>query len=158
MKTSVRIYTHLGFRRWDFHTFGSYFGHPSFDHTVLSCSAAGLMFLASCSCTACDLHTVRCHYRTQYKPDLFVLCAYKLKLQHILQLSPVYEKTAKIYCADLLSYITCVKSHIKTLSPDQQILFSSYKLNMFRALLCPSSGARIYNVDYRIGRFDLGLL
>ena len=29
---------------------------------------------------------------------------------------------------------------------------------MFRALLCPSSGARDYNVDYHIGRFDLGLL
>jgi len=29
---------------------------------------------------------------------------------------------------------------------------------MFRALLCPSSGARGYNVDYHIGRFVLGLL
>jgi len=29
---------------------------------------------------------------------------------------------------------------------------------MFRALLCPSSGARVYDVDYHIGRFVLGLL
>jgi len=29
---------------------------------------------------------------------------------------------------------------------------------MFRALLCPSSGARDYDVDYRTGRFGLGLL
>jgi len=29
---------------------------------------------------------------------------------------------------------------------------------MFRALLCPSSGARDYNVDYHIGRLVLGLL
>jgi len=29
---------------------------------------------------------------------------------------------------------------------------------MFRTLLCPSSGARDYNVDYHIGRFVLGLL
>jgi len=29
---------------------------------------------------------------------------------------------------------------------------------MFRALLCPSSGACDYNVDYHIGRFVLGLL
>ena len=29
---------------------------------------------------------------------------------------------------------------------------------MFRALLCPSSGTRDYNVDYHIGRFVLGLL
>jgi len=29
---------------------------------------------------------------------------------------------------------------------------------MFRALLCLSSGARDYDVDYHIGRFVLGLL
>jgi len=29
---------------------------------------------------------------------------------------------------------------------------------MLRALLCPSSGARDYNIDYNIGRFVLGLL
>jgi len=29
---------------------------------------------------------------------------------------------------------------------------------MFRALLCPLSGARDYDVDYHIGRFVLGLL
>ena len=33
-----------------------------------------------------------------------------------------------------------------------------YRLNMFRALLCPLSGARDYDVDYHIGRFVLGLL
>jgi len=30
--------------------------------------------------------------------------------------------------------------------------------NMLRALLCPSSGARDYDVDYHISRFVLGLL
>ena len=35
--------------------------------------------------------------------------------------------------------------------------YTSYMLNMFRALLCPSSVARDYNVDYHIGRFGLGL-
>jgi hypothetical protein len=35
---------------------------------------------------------------------------------------------------------------------------TSYRSNMCRALLCPSSGAHDYNVDYRIGRFVLGLL
>jgi len=29
---------------------------------------------------------------------------------------------------------------------------------MFQALLCPSSGSRVYDVDYHIGRFVLGLL
>jgi len=29
---------------------------------------------------------------------------------------------------------------------------------VFRALLCTSSGARDYDVDYHIGRFVLGLL
>jgi hypothetical protein len=38
------------------------------------------------------------------------------------------------------------------------IYCTSYRLNMFRALLCPSSGARDYKVDYHIGRFVLGLL
>ena len=32
---------------------------------------------------------------------------------------------------------------------------TSYRLNMFRALLCPSSGTRDCNVDYHIGRFVL---
>jgi len=35
---------------------------------------------------------------------------------------------------------------------------TSYRLNIFRALLCPSSGARDYDVDYHIGPFVLGLL
>jgi len=35
---------------------------------------------------------------------------------------------------------------------------TSYRLNMFRALHCPSSGARDYDVDYHIGRVVLGLL
>ena len=29
---------------------------------------------------------------------------------------------------------------------------------MFQALLCPSSGARDYDVDYHIGRFVLSLV
>jgi hypothetical protein len=35
---------------------------------------------------------------------------------------------------------------------------NSYRLDKFRALLCPSSGARDYDVVYHIGRFVLGLL
>jgi len=31
-------------------------------------------------------------------------------------------------------------------------------LNMFRALLCPSSGAHDYSADYHMGRLVLGLL
>ena len=38
------------------------------------------------------------------------------------------------------------------------ILLYFYKLNMFQALLHPSSGARDYDVVYHIGRFVLGLL
>jgi len=38
------------------------------------------------------------------------------------------------------------------------IVCTSYRLNMFRVLLCPSSGARDCNVDYHIGCFVLGLL
>ena len=32
---------------------------------------------------------------------------------------------------------------------------TSYRLKIFRALLCPSSGARDYDVHYHIGRFVL---
>jgi len=35
---------------------------------------------------------------------------------------------------------------------------TSYRLNTFRALLCPTSGARDCDVDYHIGRVVLGLL
>jgi len=35
---------------------------------------------------------------------------------------------------------------------------AGYRLNMFQALLCPSSGARDCNVDYDIDRIVLGLL
>ena len=35
---------------------------------------------------------------------------------------------------------------------------TSYRLNMFRALLCPLSGARDYDVVYHIGRVVFGLL
>ena len=35
---------------------------------------------------------------------------------------------------------------------------TSYRLNMFQALLCLSSGAHDYNADYHIGCFVLGLL
>jgi len=35
---------------------------------------------------------------------------------------------------------------------------TSYRLNMFQALLCPSSGARDYNFVYHIGRVVLDLL
>ena len=35
---------------------------------------------------------------------------------------------------------------------------TSYRLNMFQALLCPSTGAHEYNAVYQIGRVVLGLL
>jgi len=40
------------------------------------------------------------------------------------------------------------------------LLFSctSYRLNIFRALICPSSGARNCAVDYHFGHIVLGLL
>ena len=38
------------------------------------------------------------------------------------------------------------------------IYCTSYRVNRFRALLCPSSGAPDYDVDYHVGRSVLGLL
>ena len=47
----------------------------------------------------------------------------------------------------------------KTNKMQLDILYcTSYRINMFQELLCPSSGARDYNVDYHIGHVDLGLL
>jgi len=51
--------------------------------------------------------------------------------------------------------------HLENKKPTRcHLLFycTSYRLNMFQALLCPSSGARDYDVYYHIGRFGLGLL
>ena len=60
-----------------------------------------------------------------------------------------------------LSSFLNMKDQLKSKKPTRRHLLlycTSYRLNMFRALLCPSSGARDYNVDYHIGRFVLGLL
>ena len=62
-------------------------------------------------------------------------------------------------------FLMCVGRCIIVITEEQEptrchLLFycTSYRLNMFRALLCPSSGAHDYNVDYHIGRFFLDLL
>ena len=50
---------------------------------------------------------------------------------------------------------------LKNKKPTRRYLlfyWTSYRLNMFRALLWPSSEARDYDVNYHIGRFVLGLL
>jgi len=55
------------------------------------------------------------------------------------------------YCLDLQHRFYTYRCHL--------IFYcTSYRLNMFQALLCPSSGARDYDVVYHIGRFVLGLL
>jgi len=60
----------------------------------------------------------------------------------------------------LMLYGNAYKSkNMKNKNPTRcHLLFycASDRLNMFRALLCPSSGARDYDVDYHIGRFVLG--
>ena len=47
----------------------------------------------------------------------------------------------------------CASSWLITEINRYHLLFycTSYRINMFRALLCPSSGARDYDVDYHIG-------
>ena len=64
------------------------------------------------------------------------------------------RSTLSLKCHQSLKWFTKLKS------TRCYLLFycTSYRLNMFRALLCPSSGARDYTVDYHIGRFVLGLL
>jgi len=66
------------------------------------------------------------------------------------------------YVIDNLMFVgPCVVVITEEYKPTRcHLLFycTSYRLNMFRALLCPSSGARYSNVDYCISRFVLGLL
>jgi len=67
--------------------------------------------------------------------------------------------TGDFYVRDCYKLVTL--TDLKNKKPTRcHLLFycTSYRLNMFRALLCPSSGARGYVVDYHIGRFVLGLL
>jgi len=56
-------------------------------------------------------------------------------------------------------YIIVITEELKKKPTRCYLLFycTSYRLNMFRALLRPLSGARDYDV-YHIGRFVLGLL
>ena len=83
--------------------------------------------------------------------------------------APVEEPTSKGCYNQTLGSTLSLKYHqslkwftkLKSKKPTRcHLLFycTSYRLNMFWALLCPSSGARDYNVDYHIGRFVLGLL
>ena len=60
----------------------------------------------------------------------------------------------------VVSFLVCCRLEVRFCSAGEvsRLQGTSYGLNMFRALLCPSSGAREYNVDYHIGRFVLGLL
>jgi len=63
------------------------------------------------------------------------------------------QKFTNLMCAG-----PCIIAITEKLEPTRcHLLFycTSYRLNMFRALLCPSSGAHDYNVDYHIGRFVL---
>ena len=54
---------------------------------------------------------------------------------------------------------TMYSSRIKKQTTYHLLFYCTYcRLNMFRALLCPSLAGRGYNVDYHIGRFVLGLL
>jgi len=68
-----------------------------------------------------------------------------------------------IDCLVIYLFITpvCINSvdfAVKSKFSISHFYCTSYRLNMFRALLCPSLGACDYNVDYHIGRFVLGLL
>ena len=55
-----------------------------------------------------------------------------------------------INCSE--TYRVCSNRRKKPTRSHLLFYFTSYRLNMFRALLCSSSGARDYDVDYHIGR------
>jgi len=82
----------------------------------------------------------------QIKDCLSVVCFEKIHLCYV-----ALNTLSARRCTDLPKNKKPIRCHL---------LFNrtSYSLNMFRTLLCPSSGACDYDVDYHIGRFVLGLL
>ena len=80
----------------------------------------------------------------------------------LFRLKTVFNGTAEITFYVLAEHLRVLMDYLlKNKKPTRcHLLFycTSYRLNMFRALLCLSSGARDYDVDYHIGRFVLGLM
>ena len=76
-------------------------------------------------------------------------------MHHQFNIQQLYALPTLYLCVLYLS-----ENKLKNKKPTRHLLFycTSYRLNMFRALLCPSSGAHDYNVDYHIGRIIFGLL
>ena len=96
----------------------------------------------------------------QYRSLSFSLCSFLHSLLPFPSLAQIssstpYSQTFSVYISYTIKHnwiITTTRCHL---------LFycTSYRLNMFRVLLRPSSsGVHDYNVDYHIGRFILGLL
>ena len=86
----------------------------------------------------------------------FSVAALSFKLIYDIGVYNMQEVSAR-----LLAFGPNMCEYLKNKKPTRcHLLFycTSYRLNMFRALLCPSSRARDCNIDYHIGRFILGLL
>jgi len=70
----------------------------------------------------------------------------------------------KFLCNNATNLTTPEKQSLRQMKNKNQLDATFYFIVLiigsafFRALLCPSSGARDYNVVYHIGRFVLGLL
>ena len=116
------------------------------------------------------IHSESCFMVTPF--PLWNFCAYKNEMwQNTIGFTASQKWTHQLkrqqYCYDTWTCsVICLLDRaslwqLKNKKPTRcHLLFycTSYRLNMFRALLCPSSGARDYDVDYHIGRFVLGLL
>ena len=68
-----------------------------------------------------------------------------------------HQELATIILVTMLvvSFLVCCRLEVRC---GYVGVVSGLQANMFRALLCPSLGARDYNVDYHIGHFVLGLV
>jgi len=101
--------------------------------------------------------TLLAHYTSSY----LTCCHLQLNSSGLLTLRLLISlrtmKNDNLYLKLMSNYYIRLKNKIPTRC---HLLFHciSYRLNIFRALLCPSSGARDYGVDYHIGRFVLDLL
>ena len=100
-----------------------------------------------------------CHFLPLSHSKNKLLCKFcVLKVQYTLIQSPLTHITLFLKGRNSPHKLQELKNKKKPTKCHLLFNCTSYGLNMFRALLCPSSGARNYDVDYHIGRFILGLL
>ena len=151
---------------------------PKYISKILSCHQQDSKFLSAAFCTFVVVHTLNWPAQPVWIWGRLVTFTVQIRFcvyLHLLDFVPnflthnflipnvvdQYFRTSPVnqYCQHNTALtINTDIDKLKSKKPTRcHVLFycTSYRLNMFRALLCPSSGARDYDVDYHIGLFFL---